>query len=147
MVGLVLAAVPLRAQDNYEIQVYASDLVETGHTMVELHSNFTVQGSKFTDDHTLPTQHQWHETVEITHGFNEWFEVGWYIFTSTGPNQGYKWVGDHIRPRVRVPESWHWPVGASLSMEVGYQRPAFSQDTWTWEIRPIVDHSQDQQPH
>ena len=50
-----------------------------------------------------------------------------------------KWVGDHIRPRVRVPESWHWPVGVSLSQEIGYQRAAFSPDTWTWEIRPIVD--------
>ncbi len=50
-----------------------------------------------------------------------------------------QWVGDHIRPRVRVPESWHWPVGVSLSTEVGYQRPVYSPDTWTWEIRPIVD--------
>jgi len=27
----------------------------------------------------------------------------------------------------------------SLSTEIGYQRAAFSADTWTWEIRPIVD--------
>jgi len=40
---------------------------------------------------------------------------------------------------VRIPESWHWPVGVSLSQEFGYQRAAFSADTWTWEIRPIVD--------
>jgi hypothetical protein len=26
-----------------------------------------------------------------------------------------------------------------LSNEIGYQRPEFSADTWTWEIRPIVD--------
>jgi hypothetical protein len=38
-----------------------------------------------------------------------------------------------------VPESWHWPVGVSLSMEFGYQRSVYSSDTWTWEIRPIVD--------
>jgi hypothetical protein len=24
-------------------------------------------------------------------------------------------------------------------MEFGYQRPQFSADTWTWEIRPIID--------
>jgi hypothetical protein len=50
-----------------------------------------------------------------------------------------QWVGDHIRPRVRVPDSWHWPVGVSLSTEIGYQRAVYSPDTWTWEIRPIVD--------
>ena len=130
----------LWAQGNYEIQVYGSDTVEPHTTMLELHSNFTFEGSKFTGDGSYPTNHQLHETVEITHGFNKWFETGFYIFTSAGPGgQGYQWVGDHIRPRVRVPEEWKWPVGVSLSMEVGYQRAAFSPDTWTWEIRPIVD--------
>jgi len=34
------------AQDNYEIQVYASELVPPRTTMVEIHSNFTVNGTK-----------------------------------------------------------------------------------------------------
>lgn len=126
-------------QDNYEIQVYGSEMVPKGGTMIELHSNFTAQGSKTVEDGVLPTEHAFHETLEITHGFNNWFEVGWYVFTSARSGNGWQWVGDHIRPRVRVPESWHWPVGVSLSNEVGYQRRQFSTDTWTWEIRPIVD--------
>ena len=127
------------AQGNYEIQVYGSDTVPPGDTMVELHSNFTFKGSETTTDGTLPTYHEEHETVEITQGWTKWFETGFYIFTSVGPGQGYKWVGDHIRPRVRAPDSWKWPVGVSISMEIGYQSPQFSRDTWTWEIRPIVD--------
>ena len=130
----------LCAQGNYEIQIYGSDTVPPGRTMVELHSNFTLVGSKFTNDGTYPTNHQEHETIEITQGWTNWFETGFYIFTSIGPGQqGYQWVGDHIRPRVRVPESWRWPVGVSISTEIGYQRAIFSRDTWTWEIRPIVD--------
>jgi hypothetical protein len=35
-----------QAQDNYEIQVYGSDTVAPKTTMLELHSNFTVDGSK-----------------------------------------------------------------------------------------------------
>ncbi len=128
-----------RAQGNYEIQVYGSDTVPPGRTMVELHSNLTVEGFKTTAFGVLPDEHQVHETLEITQGWNSWFETGFYVFTSAGPGQGYKWVGDHIRPRVRVPESWRWPVGVSLSTEIGYQRPIFSTDTWTWEIRPIID--------
>ncbi len=128
-----------RAQDNYEIQVYGSDLVDPGHTMMELHSNFTVDGSKQVIDGVLPSNHAEHETLEITQGFNNWFETGFYVFTSIQPDGGWQWVGDHIRPRFRVPESWHWPVGVSLSQEIGYQRRDFSPDTWTWEIRPIVD--------
>src|SRR5580765_8438431 len=127
------------AQDNYEIQVYGSETVAPRSTMVEIHSNFTVDGSKTVQDGVLPTNHAMHETLEITQGITDWAEVGFYVFSSIQPNDGWQWVGDHIRPRVRVPERWHWPVGVSLSQEIGYQRAAFSADTWTWEIRPIVD--------
>ena len=129
----------VRAQDNYEIQVYGADTIPAGVTMVELHSNFTVEGSKTVQDGVLPTHHAEHETVEITHGFNSWFETGFYLFTSIQPDGGWQWVGDHIRPRVRAPDSWHWPVGASISAEFGYQQRKFSADTWTLELRPIVD--------
>jgi hypothetical protein len=127
------------AQDNYEIQVYEYDTVEPGHTMVELHSNFTIDGTKEMIDGLYPTNHAEHETVEITHGFTDWFETGFYIFTSIHSGQGWQWVGDHIRPRFRVPPQWSWPVGVSISQELGYQRRQFSVDTWTWEIRPIID--------
>src|SRR6266581_3594317 len=94
--GSAALALAASAQGNYEIQVYPYETVEPRHTMVELHSNFTFQGSKSTDDGTLPTNHQLHETIEITHGFNDWFETGW-------------------------------------------QSRRYSADTWTWEIRPIID--------
>jgi hypothetical protein len=127
------------AQDNYEIQVYGYDTVEPGTTMVELHSNYTISGSKVVTDGIAPTEHAWHETIEITQGVTPWFETGFYIFTSARNGSGWEWVGDHIRPRFRAPESWHWPVGVSLSNEIGYQRRKFSVDTWTWEMRPIID--------
>jgi hypothetical protein len=136
----LLFAVALPAQDNYEIQVYGAETVEPGNTMVELHSNFTIDGSKTLIGGMIPTNHALHETIEITHGFNDWFETGFYIFTSLNQyGYGYGWVGDHIRPRVRVPPSWKWPVGASMSVEFGYQRALYSPDTWTLEMRPIID--------
>ena len=133
------STVGLRAQGNYEVQVYGSDLVTPKVTMVELHSNFTASGTKGVFDGVLPTNHAEHETVEITHGFNEWFECGFYIFTSIQSDGGWYYVGSHIRPRFSVPERYHLPVGLSISNEIGWQRPNFSLDTWTWEIRPIVD--------
>jgi hypothetical protein len=139
---LVLAAVSAataRAQGNYEIQVYGADTVAPRNLMVELHSNYTIEGQKNLIDGVYPTNHQEHETIELTEGLNAWSEVGFYIFTSEQDGHGVQWVGDHIRPRVRVPDSWHWPVGVSLSTEAGYQRAVYSPDTWTWELRPIVD--------
>jgi hypothetical protein len=136
VLGCAMAAC---AQDNYEIQVYPSETVDPHATMVEIHSNFTIDGRKTIQDGVLPTHHAMHETLEITHGFNSWFETGFYVFTSIQPDGGWQYVGSHIRPRVRVPERWHLPVGVSLSTEFGYARPSFSADTWTWEIRPIID--------
>ena len=51
---LIFAAPLSRAQDNYEIQVYGSDLVDPRDTMVELHSNFAIDGSKTIVDGVLP---------------------------------------------------------------------------------------------
>jgi hypothetical protein len=136
--AFLLASIPTRAQSNYEIQVYASDLVPPGVTMTELHSNFTADGFKTKIDGVLPDNHAEHETLEITHGFDEWFETGFYVFTSI-QNGTWYYVGSHIRPRIAVPEKYHLPVGLSLSTEFGWVRPNLSADTWTWEIRPIVD--------
>ncbi len=100
-----------QAQDNYEIQVYGLDTVAPKTTMLELHSNFTAEGSspasgsRFTADGLYPTNHAEHETVEITQGVNSWSEVGFYIFTSVRNGDGWQWVGNHIRPRVRAPDS------------------------------------------
>src|SRR5882724_4969256 len=47
--------------------------------------------------------------------------------------------GQPLSWRVAVPKKWNWPVGVSISNELGYQRRQYSADTWTWEIRPIVD--------
>src|SRR5207249_6543691 len=88
---------PANAQGYYEIQVYPYETVEPRHTMVELHSTFTFQGSKSTDDGTLPTNHQLHQTIEITHGFADSFATGLYIFTSAKSSQGLDDVGSHIR--------------------------------------------------
>lgn len=140
VLGFALACTTLAgAQENYEIQVYGSETVKPGSTMVELHSNYTFKGTRRTIDGVLPTQDALHETLEITHGFNDTFETGFYLFTSARHSYGWSFVGTHIRPRWRAPEKWKWPFGASLSMEFGYQRREFSADTWTLELRPIID--------
>lgn len=127
------------AQDNYEIQVYGSDTVKKGKTMFELHSNYTAWGSPNVVNGVRAQDHFFHETIEITHGFTNDFELGFYLFTAYQREQGFHVIGSHLRPRWKAPESWGWKFGASLSMEVGYQKRDFSEDTWTLELRPIID--------
>ena len=127
------------AQDNYEIQVYASETVEKGKTMLEIHSNYTLEGNKETGKVLLPTNHIIHETIEATHGFTPWFEIGFYLFNAIGSNNRTSYVGSHIRPRVSAPVEWHLPVGLSFSAEFGFQKKEYSANTSTLELRPIID--------
>ena len=127
------------AQDNYEIQVYGSPTQTKGSTMFELHSNYTFDGQKELIDDVRPNNHALHETLEITHGITDNFEIGFYFFTNYTPGYGYHYVGSHIRPRISVPEKWNWPFGASLSTEIGFQNSDYSEDTWSIEVRPIID--------
>jgi hypothetical protein len=138
-VATAISVSTLQAQENYEIQVYGSETVARNVTMFELHSNYTLDGRRVVDDGQLPTNHALHETLEITHGWNDWSELGFYWFMSKPDGQGLQWVGTHLRPRVRVPESWGWPVGVSISQEIGWSKAEFSGDTWTYELRPIID--------
>jgi hypothetical protein len=126
-------------QENYEIQVYPSATVGRGVTMFELHSNYTLNGSRSASPGEFFTNHALHETVEITHGFNDFTELGFYWFMAKPDGGQFQWVGTHIRPRISVPESWGWPVGVSISQEFGWAKQAFSPDQWTYELRPIID--------
>jgi hypothetical protein len=78
--GLLLGcAMPVlsEAQDNYEIQVYASPTVGRDTTMVELHSNYSFIGNTASGG-VVSTNHMDRETIEITHGWTPWFETGFY---------------------------------------------------------------------
>ena len=54
---LPLLTLPAYAQDNYEIQVYSSEATPKNVTIVEIHSNFTVDGSKQVVNGVAPTNH------------------------------------------------------------------------------------------
>jgi hypothetical protein len=128
----------LHAQADNEIQVYASPTIQNKWTIFELHSNYTFKGSKFLAN--PKTAHWVNETLEITHGFANDFEIGFYTFTGKSPNGGFHYLGNQIRPRVTVPQKWNWPLGASLSMEFGFFRPETDSNfIWQGEIRPIID--------
>ena len=136
----VVVARPLRAQENYEIQVYPSRTADPRTTLFELHSNFTGSGS-LSSGGVRETNHALHETIEITHGFSSVFELGFYLFASENPGSGFGLVGTHIRPRVRAPDSWKLPVGLSLSTEFGSTRRQYDKSELGIEVRPIVDQT------
>lgn len=136
---LLILSQQIKGQDDYEIQVYRSDLTEKGHTIFELHSNYTPSGNKQYSENIFPSDKLIHETLEITHGFSDIFEMGIYFFNAIGSDGRTGYAGSHIRPRIKVPDSWNLPVGLSLGSEIGYQRIGFFNNHWLFEIHPIID--------
>lgn len=125
------------AQADNEIQVYASPTVGRNRTIFELHSIHTGRGSKFLSD---PKSVSWTtETLEITHGFGDRFEIGLYTFSGFDPDGSFHYQGNQIRPRYTFTGD-EAPLGLSLSTEFGFFRPhRDSNFIWQGEIRPIID--------
>jgi hypothetical protein len=130
----------LFAQADNEIQVYASPTIQHKWTIFELHNNYTFRGNKFLAD---PSSAKWtNQTLEITHGLGDNFELGFYTFAAFSPDGQFQYLGNQIRPRVTVPQKSNWPFGASLSFEFGFFRPhKDSSFVWQGEMRPILDKS------
>jgi len=130
------------AQDLYEIQVYPYMTVPAGRTMVEVHSNYFARGTMDIGPE-FPLNHQSHETLEVTHGFTNYFECAGYFVTAPHvPGEGGRVVGWRIRPRVRFRETPNLFFNISVSVEFGFQQAEFEANTRTLEIRPILEHEQ-----
>ena len=129
-------------QDANEIQVYGSATTPKYTTMIELHSNYTITGPKFSDKGFQFEGNNYHpflQTLEVTTGISENFEFGFYIFTYNN-NGKVQYTGSNIRPRIKAPDEWNLPIGMSLSSEIGCSiDPATNNNDWGAEIRPIFD--------
>ena len=139
----LLLSVPLLlpAQDPFEIQVYEYELVPPGMWNLETHLNYTVRGTTVPEGPVAPSSRQLHLTYELTRGFTDYFEMAGYLLLSHrpgGPSPG-EIAGWRLRPRVAVPKSWKWPVDVSISLEVGFPRRVYEENSMTFELRPIVE--------
>jgi len=139
LVSTVMPVSRALAQDLFEIQVYPYDTVEPGHTMLEFHTNFVPSGTTDTEGGLYANHHQFHVTMEVTHGFNTYFETGFYLETAYVPGVGEKFTGVHIRPRFRMPEFKQFPFQFSLSLEYAWNQPGFDPNSQTLEMRPILE--------
>src|ERR1700735_2010692 len=99
-IAVILCVRPAVAQGNYEIQVYGADTVAPKTLMTELHSNFTPEGQKYDINGVIPTNHQEHETLELTEGITSWSEIGFYVFYREPDGHGVQGGGDPLRPRA-----------------------------------------------
>ncbi len=135
------AAAICPGQDTFEIQVYEWETVPKGMWNLETHANYTAKGTKQFEDTVAPTDHQFHLTYELTRGITENFELAWYLVLARrhGGSDFLDYAGTRIRPRYSIPKSAGLPVDVSLSLEFGFPRPAYEDNSVTLEFRPIIE--------
>ena len=140
---LGFSAASVRAQENFNfaVQVSGSELVPQGVTMVERHSNFTRvdiigPSSGYCPRITPSTKPSRSRTASTTGSSAD--------TTSSLPSRptgrrgtGCTWdrTSVHASPYPRS-TACRRPQPFARDR---YQRPTVLRDTWTWELRPIVD--------
>jgi len=126
---VLLGSTAALAQDPYEIQVYAADLLQPGTAGLELHLNHArVSAVDFAT----------HLTLEPHLGLAPWLEVGMY-FTSIFKADGrYDFSGVKARVKVGLPERLGGLVGLALNTELSFGG-GIPEEGMGMEFRPIVD--------
>jgi hypothetical protein len=137
---LVASGSEARAQDPFEIQVYEYETVPKGMWNLETHINYIGKGTRKFEGPVAPTNDQFHLTFELTRGVTETFEMAGYLVLAHRPGgDTLDYVAWRLRPRVSVPRSWHWPVDVSMSVEFGFPRKVYEENSVTLELRPIIE--------
>lgn len=140
LLALFAAAPEARAQDPFEIQVYEYETVPKGLWNLETHINYIGKGTRKFEGPVAPTNNQFHLTFELTRGLTENFEMAGYLVLAHRPgNETLEYVGWRLRPRVSVPKAWRWPVDVSMSVEFGFPRKVYEENSVTLELRPIIE--------
>lgn len=137
-------AIPLSvasAQQGYEFEVYDTHLNKPGTTEFELNANYVASGRKQLENGLFPTHHMLRSSLEIERGLTHWLEAAVYVVGVHQSNIGSSYVGNRIRVTASAPAAWNLPVEFGLTQEIGYARPGFAENQWTYELAPMIGKS------
>jgi hypothetical protein len=118
--ALLFLTATVRAQDDFEIQVYDYEITEKNHGSFELHLNAFADGTS-------------HFTLEPHMGLLTWLEAGAYFETQLNPDGSFHYGGVKLRLKGRVPRRLH---GFGLALNVEWSSEPSGMGG---ELRPIVD--------
>ena len=141
LAGAMLLLWGAAARGDDEIQVYNAEINAPGEWSLEVHANYALEGRKQGEfPGAIVPHHAWQGSPELAYGVTDWWELGlyWpYAFTNTGE---YKEGGVKLRTEFVAPNGKErtWPLG--INFELGYVNPAFAEQRWNLEVRPILGY-------
>ncbi len=136
--ALLALALPARAADPFEIQVYDATANDPGRFGLEVHTNFVGSGLKAAVAPEYPQHHQAHLTFEPSFGVTEWLELGGYLQFALRDGTEADFAGFKLRAKLVTPHSFseHWRLG--LNFEFSRLPDTYDRARNGGELRPIV---------
>lgn len=136
---LLLSALPVRAQDPFEIHVYEYEPLPPGKFTLETHLNYVEIGTQTADGTVAPTNNQFHMTFELTGGLTNNIALGMMLLTAERPGgPALEYAGWRLLPHFYAPKSWNLPLDLGFVAEFGFQNTAYEEDSRHVELRPII---------
>jgi hypothetical protein len=128
------------AQNLFEVQVFPDENLARGETDLEFHNVFMPSGTRLPDQTLDPSRHV-HVSAEITHGWSDSFETGFFLETSPSSDDRHAaFTGWHVRPKLRLPEWKHVPLHVSLGLEYAFlKQPGDAAFSQAIGITPILE--------
>jgi len=139
LMSAVAVSTQASALDRFEIQVYEPDMNKPGQFGLELHSNYTMRGTRTPEyDGEIPPNGVARFTLEPAFGITKWFELGAYLQTMIAPDEGAKWAGWKLRTKFAVPYELTKPWFVGINLELGRVPKRVEEEGWANEFRPIL---------
>lgn len=136
---MLFLATPALAMDKFEIQVYQGEHNDPGQASVELHSNYTLRGHREPAyPGETPPDGVARFTLEPAIGVTEWLELGAYLQTMVGPDNGAEFGGWKLRSKLILPARFQLPVILGINVELGRVPKRVEEEGWANEFRPII---------
>ena len=136
--ALLALALPARAADPFEIQIYDGTANDPGKGGLEVHTNFVASGLRTAAAPEFPQHHQAHLTFEPSFGLTEWLELGGYLQFALRDGTEADFAGFKLRAKLVTPHSFseHWRLG--LNFEFSRLPDTYDRARNGGELRPIV---------
>jgi hypothetical protein len=135
----LFSALPARAMDKFEIQVYQGEHNDPGQASAELHSNYTIEGHAGPAyPGETPPDGVLRLTLEPALGITAWLEIGAYLQTMISPDHGTQFAGWKLRTKLILPQRLGLPLVLGINIEIGRVPRSVEDEGWANEFRPII---------
>jgi hypothetical protein len=137
---LAVSAGGAAAQNLFEVQVFPDETLERGQTTIEFHNVLMPSGTVLPDRMLDPSSHL-HLSFEVTHGWTDDLETGFFVETSPSTDDRHAALtGFHLRPKFRFHEWERFPFHVSVSLEYAFlKQPGDSSFRQALAITPILE--------